>query len=173
MADAQKSMQKIALVLEKLARKVDEVDTRLRRLEERVEGGGQKEAAAAQKSAQVTKSDTANAAMGSFLGSMAGTMAGLGLFHLIFDDRIEPAAVAGALGVENALGDLEAKVEDLGEKIDTLDQDLDELLAQVEPFDDGVGDAEFERMSLDDYLAREGGEGFDEGFDADFGDFDA
>ena len=154
MADIQKSMEKMALVLEKLVQKVDELDKKVEQLQQQKSTGG----ASAQKLGDVSKSST-----NSFLGAMAGAVAGLGLAHILFDDSITPQDVANQLGVEpSALEDIEEKIEGLDEKLEDIDSELEELLAQTEEFDDGISDEEFEQMSLDDYLASE----------EDFSDFD-
>jgi predicted nucleic acid-binding Zn-ribbon protein len=146
MADVQKSMQKMALVLERLVQKVDELEQKIERLQQQKSGGDEK-------SGGVSKSGT-----GSFLGAMAGAVAGLGLAHILFDDSIAPQDVANHLGLEpGALENIEEKIEGIDEKLEDMDKELEELLAQTEAFDDGISDEEFEQMSLDDYLASEEG----------------
>jgi len=82
----------------------------------------------------------------SFWGPLASVIAGIGLYNLLMDDAIEAKDVADAL------------------EVGMEDDEFEELLGDLEM--DGFGE---DQISLDDYLASEG----DEGFDADFGDFDA
>ncbi len=135
MADIQKSLQKMALILDRVVQKVEEMDERLKRLEQKVE--------AKENLDSVSKS---NSFKGSFLGPLAGVVAGMGLYHLLFDDDITPQDMAQQMGVE--------QLEGFEDKFEEIDNELDEILAQMdEEFD-------FDHISLDDYLASE--ESFDE-----------
>ena len=154
MADVQKSLEKIGLVLDKLVEKVDELDKRVAKLEERNTNISQN----TKKERSVSSSNTFSGAASSFLGALGGVVAGMGLYHLLFDDDIEPKDFANSLGVDHTKID----IENIGEKVDELDEELERLIAQVDEFEDGINDDEFEQMSLDDYLASE----------EDFDDFD-
>ncbi|MRI84109.1 MAG: hypothetical protein C6I00_06785 [Nitratiruptor sp.] len=179
MANVEKSLQKVALVLDRLVQKVEEIDKRLKRVEERVLNSSQEEGrenkgpgrgmelskgnmAPSQEalSPRSTSSFGANAGA-SFLGSLAGVVAGMGLYHLLFDDGVEPKEMAEKMGMdESALEGIEERLAGIEEQLEDLDQELDALLAQEE--DGGLDGEEF--VSLDDYLASEEGEmgGFDE-----------
>ncbi|MRJ02511.1 MAG: hypothetical protein GXO19_01015 [Epsilonproteobacteria bacterium] len=188
MADVEKSLKKMGLIIDRLVQKVEEMDRRLKALEEgqrTAPGGGKMGGEKVGAVSKGNESATAPGATGpsfgktlgtSFLGSLAGAVAGMGLYNLLFNDDVAPQAMAEKMGVDTsalegfALDGLEEKIEGLDEKLDELDKELDDMLAQVEEFDDGITDADFEEMSLDDYLAsEEGGDLFDTDFGGDFG----
>ena len=169
MADMEKTLKKMALVLDRVVKKVEELDERVKKLEEKKGSFGsadfkrEKESDVSKSNVKSTAPSSSSALAGvgsSFLGSLAGAVAGMGLSHLLFDDKVEPQQMAQQID-----GDLEEKIEDIEAKLDNIDSELEELTADVEEFDDGISDADFENMSLDDYLAQE------EDFE-DFGDFD-
>ncbi len=145
MADVEKTLRKMALVLDRVVHKVEEIDDRVRKLEHKMEVLEKN----VKKSDAVSKSDSLPAA-GSFLGSLAGVVAGLGLYHLLFDDTITPEDLAHQMGME------ESGLESIEEKIEDIDNEIEDLLAHM----DSIDDEEFEHMSLDDYLASE--ESFDD-----------
>jgi len=150
MDNVENTLKKMALVLDKVVKKVEELDKRVSRLEQSISGG------------QMEQKDTKSAAQGSFgssfLGSLAGVVAGMGLYNLLFNNSVSAEDFANKLGVDES--EIEEKLENIDEKLEDIDKELEELAAGIEPFEDGISDEEFENISLDDYLSQE--EGFDD-----------
>lgn len=160
------TLQKMGLILEKVVQKIDELDTRVAKLEEKVEGKKlplPTQSPLQPLSQNQTKSPSTSSTnwSQSFLGSLAGAMAGMGLYNLLFNHDITPMQLQNQLhtdthGLDESLEEIEEKLDVLDDKLDTLDDKIDLLEA------DTPGQNDFEGLEDVD---------FDDGFD-DFGDID-
>jgi peptidoglycan hydrolase CwlO-like protein len=111
----EESLKKMGIVLEKLVKKVDEIDKRLQRLEEKNLGN--------------SSSKTSTSSFGSsFLGSLTGAMAGMGLYNLLFNNSISAEEFAKEMGVnEDDLNDIDAKLDEITSQLDDMQDKLDEI----------------------------------------------
>jgi hypothetical protein len=89
------TLKKMGLVLEKVVQKVDELDKRVAKIEEKL-GDKEKSFSSAdfttqtQQTSQNSASKSTSGFGSSFLGSMAGAMAGMGLYNLLFNHSVSP-----------------------------------------------------------------------------------
>ncbi len=176
MADNQNienTLKKMAVVLEKVVKKVDELDQRVTKLEMKLlseegkKGSSTSVSTQPQQPVQSAQPQTGSGGMGGFgtgfLSSLLGSFAGMSLFNLLFNNDVSPHEVAEKAGLsEDELKDIEEKLDNLSqevseidEKLDSIDQNLDDIASS--DMDTGMDFADFEPD-------------VDEGFD--FGGFD-
>ena len=168
------TLKKMGLVLEKLVQKVDELDKRVAKIEEKVEGKKfSSEDLKTTPQAQTKSSTSSSFGSGfgsSFLGSMAGAMAGMGLYNLLFNHSVTPAE----FGHEIGMNDTEIN-EMLESNLDEIDSKLDELDSKIEELDSKLDEIQNEDVMNSDYFESYeediADNDFDSGFD-DFGGFD-
>ncbi len=115
MADTENSLKKMALVLDRLTQKVEEMERRLADLE---------------KKAGVSNSSK------NFLGALGGVVAAMGLYELLMDKDVKAEELARSLGMdmeEESIDDLLEEFEiDLPELEDEEWMSLDDYLASEE-----------------------------------------
>jgi len=165
------TLKKMGLVLEKLVTKVDEIDKRLAKIEEKSE---KKFSSEDLKTPQIeqTSNSTSKSSLGgfgsSFLGSLTGAMAGMGLYNLLFNHSVSPVEMGQTLGMdtdeinnilENDLNEINSKLDEIDSKLDELDSRVDEIASNDDVMDNEYYESYDEEVSDND---------FDSGFD----DFD-
>jgi hypothetical protein len=169
----------MGLVIEKLVQKVDELDKRVAKIEEKV-GVEEKKFSSQDLKAQPQPQQTqtqnqSSSGLGgfgsSFLGSMAGAMAGMGLYNLLFNHSVSPVEMGHTLGMdENEINDiLEQDMSEIDEKLNEIDSKLDELDNKIDELSDNndVMDTDY----FESYEEEDFGSDFGGGFD-DFDGFD-
>ena len=168
------TLKKMGLVLEKLVQKVDELDKRVAKIEEKL---GEKKFSSEdlKTTPQANQQSSASSSFGggfgsSFLGSMAGAMAGMGLYNLLFNHSVTPAEFGHELGMND-----EEINEALESSLDEIDSKLDEIDSKIEELDSKLEEIQNEDVMNSDYYESyeedAGDNDFDSGFD-DFGGFD-
>ena len=172
LANIENTLKKMGMVLEKVVQKVDELDKRVSKIEEKL--GEKKFSSEDFKAAQPQNlsSKTSTGGFGSsFLGSMAGAMAGMGLYNLLFNHSVTPVEFGENLGMnqneinevlENNFNEIDSKLDELDNKIDELDNKIDELENSEDVMNSDYFESYEENDTDDDF-----GGGFD-----DFGGFD-
>ena len=143
------TLKKIGMVLEKMVQKINEIDARVTKLEQKAlpEAKSLPKVEAHPSPANVSKTPTisqqSSGGFGhSFLGSLAGAMAGMGLYNLLFDHNVSASDFGHQLGIDSDdamlqenLENIDEKLQELDEKIDTLDDKLDTVAQDTEDFD--------------------------------------
>jgi len=169
------TLKKMGMVLEKLVQKVDELDKRVAKIEEKLTDE-KKFSSADLKTAQPAQAQTASGGFSSgfgssFLGSMAGAMAGMGLYNLLFNHSVSPAEFGHEIGLNDTEIDnvLNSEFDEIQSKLDEIDSKLDEI------------DEKVDSMASDDIMNNDYYESYEEGLEEntdffggadDFGDFD-
>ena len=168
------TLKKMGLVLEKLVQKVDELDKRVAKIEEKIEGKkfSSQDLKATPQATQNQQSSASSSSLGgfgsSFLGSMAGAMAGMGLYNLLFNHSVTPAEFGHELGMNDEeinaaldqdLDEIESKLDEIDEKISKLSEEIEDEDVMnsdyYESYEEDVSDSDFD-SGFDDF------EGFDE-----------
>ena len=170
------TLKKMGLVLEKVVKKVDELDKRLAKIEEKIGNDEKKFSSEDLKSNpqmnQTAQNSTSKSSLGgfgsSFLGSMAGAMAGMGLYNLLFNHSVTPEEFGKEIGMdESEINEaLESSLDEIDSKLDEIDSKIEELDAKLDELDnEDVLSGDYE--SFDEGLASEDFGGFDDidGFD--------
>jgi len=178
MNQIENTLKKMGLVLEKLVQKVDEIDKRVAKIEEKLGVEEKKFTSAdlkAQPSQTQTTQQTSSGGLGgfgsSFLGSMAGAMAGMGLYNLLFNHSVSPVEMGHTLGMDESeinnileedLSEIDSKLDEIDSKLDELDSKIDEISNDT----DVMNTDYFESYEEED-LGSDFGGGFDDfdGFD--------
>lgn len=162
------TLKKMAIVLDKVVKKVDELDRRVSKLEQQIlaeKGKEEKQTTETQtpvsQPIQPQQSGfTSSGFGGSFLGSLLGSFAGLSLFNLLFNNSVSAEEVAKEAGVEP-------------EALKEIDEKLDEISQQIEEVDQKIENIEEEITSDDDYYSEFIDDDIpDIGFDDTFDSFD-
>ena len=156
--EIENTLKKMGLVIEKLAQKVDELDKRVAKLEEKsVKTFSSNDIKASTPTPQVSNNTSSSGGgfLSSLFGSAVGAFAGMSLFNALFNNDVKPQEFANEIGVdENELSEIESKLDEINSKLEEVDSKLDEV-ADNDYFEDYEGD-----------LA-------DNDFDSGFDDFDA
>ena len=171
------TLKKMGLLLEKVVAKVDELDKRVAKIEEKLGENEKKfssEDLKATPQPQTQTNSTSKSSLGgfgsSFLGSMAGAVAGMGLYNLLFNHSVTPAE----FGHEMGMNDTEIN-EMLESNFDEIDSKLNELDSKIDELDEKINSLENEDVMNSDYFENYDEDipdnDFDSGFD-DFGGFD-
>lgn len=129
------TLKKMGLVLEKMVQKINELDARVAKLEQKALPEAKPQSLQkieTKPSATPQMNPQSGSGFGhSFLGSLAGAMAGMGLYNLLFDKDVSPSQFGRDLGVdannEELLEQIDEKLDTLDEKIDALDDKLDSI----------------------------------------------
>jgi len=171
------TLKKMGLVLEKLVNKVDELDKRVAKLEEKNE----KKFSSGDLKTNQTQTSTSNVSSNgfgsSFLGSLTGAMAGMGLYNLLFNHSVSPVEMGHSLGMndseinsvlENDLNEIDSKLEEIDAKLDELDEKIDSNAMDEDVMSNEYFESYEEEVADNDF---EGGFDDFEGLD-DFGGFD-
>ena len=145
------TLQKMGLILEKVVQKIDELDARVAKLEEKMEAKklpapNHTKLSPPPQTAQANTSTPSTSWSQSFLGSLAGAMAGMGLYNLLFNHDITPTQLQNQFhtdtqGLDESLEQIEEKLDTLDDKLDTLDEKID-LLEEDIPTDNDFGGIE-------------------------------
>ena len=155
------SLKKMGLVLEKVVKKVDEIDKRLAQIEQKSSSEKKfssenlKQPLTQQPRTQHSSSSFGSGFGGSFLGSLAGAMAGMGLYNLFFNNNVSADEVAKEIdsnedltsSIEEQLNEIDSKLDELDSKIDELDNDDSFVDNDSDIFDDYAS----EDFSSDDF----------------------
>jgi len=169
------TVKKMAIVLEKVVKKVDELDKRVQRLEMKMlaKEGSKSENLPQQNisSHQTQQSSPSGSGFGSFgtgfLSSLLGSFAGMSLFNLLFNNSVSAEEVAREAGVaDDTLAEIEEKLDSIDEKLTEIDEKLSE--------DEVIDTASIDFDTVDtDVDTLDTGLGYED-IDADFGfdDFD-
>ncbi|NPA88141.1 MAG: hypothetical protein GXO01_05475 [Epsilonproteobacteria bacterium] len=166
MQNIENTLKKMGLVLEKLVQKVDELDKRVAKIEEKLT---EKKLSSEDFKTDTPKPSTASTSGGlgtTFLGSLAGTMAGMGLYNLLFNNSVSPIEFGHRIGLndEEVNDVLHHELEDIDSKLEEIDSKLEELDEKIDSSGDIMNNDYFE-----DYEAEEDMDFF--GGADDFGDF--
>ncbi|WP_457564524.1 hypothetical protein [Caminibacter sp.] len=176
MNQIENTLKKMGLVLEKLVQKIDELDKRVAKIEEKVGVDEKKFSSAdlkteAGQNQKVSTSSPLSGGFGSsFLGSMAGAMAGMGLYNLLFNHSVSPVEMGHTLGMDESeiQNVLEEDISEIDSKLDEIDSKLDELDEKIDSLsnEDVMNTDYFESYEEED-LGSDFGGGFDDfdGFD--------
>ena len=179
MQQIETTLKKMGMVLEKLVQKVDEIDNRLKKLEEKVEGNSEKKFTSAdlknnlqnQNQMNSTSKPSSGASLGgsfgsSFLGSLAGAMAGMGLYNLLFNNDVSPEEFGKEMGMSEEeisnldVSEIDSKLEEITSQLDEIDSKLSEMDSDLaSDFDQDLQEGLSEWDSGDDFG------GFDDGGD--------
>ncbi|GAX86734.1 conserved hypothetical protein [Lebetimonas natsushimae] len=175
--EIENTLKKMGIVLEKLAEKMDELDKRVSRIEEKLGEGGKKFSsqdlkANPQPQMQQNQKVSSNSSLGgfgsSFLGSLTGVMAGMGLYHLLFDHSVTPESLGESLGMnENEIDNVD--LDEIDEKLNEIDTKLDEIDEKLN--DNLANDDVMDNDYFESYEEEAGDTDFESGFD-DFDGFD-
>ena len=146
------SLKKMGLVLEKVVKKVDELDKRLAQIEQKSNSEKKFSSEDLKKTTpqqpinqtQPSSSSFGSGFGGSFLGSLAGAMAGMGLYNLFFNNDVSADEVARNIdsnedltsSVEEQLREIDAKLDELDAKMDDIDNDDSFVDNDSDIFDD-------------------------------------
>ena len=150
--DIENTLKKMGLVIEKLAQKVDELDKRVAKLEEKKFSSSVKSSTPALNN---TSTSSGSGFLSSLFGSAVGAFAGMSLFNALFNNDVKPQEFANEIGVdENELNEIESKLDEINSKLEEVDSKLDEV-------------------ANNDYFEDYENELADNDFDSGFDDFDA
>ncbi|WP_029521159.1 hypothetical protein [Persephonella sp. IF05-L8] len=154
------TLKKMAIVLDKVVKKVDELDKRITKLEMKLLAEeGKKEATTQPQQPQPESRSTAgigNFGTG-FLSSLFGTFAGMSLFNLLFNNNISADEVAQQSGLsEDELSEIDHKLDELSQEISQIDEKLDEIDQSIDEITDNGIEPDITDFGFDD---------FDTGFD--------
>ncbi|WP_456399764.1 hypothetical protein [Persephonella sp.] len=147
MNNTEETLKKMAIVIEKISQKVDELDKRITKLEMNRLADNNKNITEAEKQVQNINREGSGSAFGKgFMGSLLGSFAGMGLFNLLFNSNVSSEELAKEVGVSDVdSSELDKKLEELAgnteqleeniEKIEPSDQEvaMDDELPDVEP----------------------------------------
>ncbi len=136
MENTEKTLKKMAIVIDRMAKKIDEIDERVQKLEM---------SSLSQRSGETEGKNTTEKSEHSlksgFLGSLLGSFAGMSLFSILTDNRISPEDIAKDTDgseielneMEQKLEEISNKVEDIEEKLETENVAMEDELPEVEP----------------------------------------
>jgi peptidoglycan hydrolase CwlO-like protein len=148
MQNIENTLKKMGLVLEKLVQKVDELDKRVKNIEEKlVEKKEFSSSDFKTQPASQTSSSSASGFGSSFLGSLTGTMAGMGLYNLLFNHSVTPAQFGHEIGLDDKEID-----ELLNKEFDEIDSKLDEIDSKLEELDEKIENISNEDVMQNDYF---------------------
>lgn len=149
------TVKKMAIVLEKLAKKVDELDKRVQKLELKslAKEGSTTQPQATQ--AQYAQPQNTGSGFGTgFLSSLLGSFAGMSLFSLLFNRDVSAEDVAKEAGIsEDELAEIEERLDSIDEKLAEIEENLDETPieeAMIEPDTYGYEDIDAD-VGFDDF----------------------
>lgn len=177
MQNIENTLKKMGLVLEKVVQKVDELDKRVIKIEEKLGDNEKKFSSQDFKTApqaQTLGSSTSNSSLSgfgsSFLGSITGAMAGMGLYNLLFNHSLSPVEFGENLGMnQNEIDEvMENNFNEIDTKLDELDNKIDELDEKIDSLDD---ENSIENGYFENYEENDINSDFNSGFD-DFDGFD-
>ena len=139
MENTEKTLKKIAILIEKISEKIDELDERVKKLEMR--SLSQKAETEQIQNKNLTEQSSGQSFKSGFLGSLLGTFAGMSLFNILLDDKIIPEDVARETGISEAeISHIEEKLEEISEKVENIEEKIEneeiameDDLPEVEP----------------------------------------
>ena len=156
MENIENTLKKMGLVIEKLAQKVDELDKRVKALEDKKSFSSNdfKTSNVAPSVNNTSSSSSSGGFLSSLFGSAVGAFAGMSLFNALFNNDVKAEEMAKDMGVdESDLSEIESKLDEIDNKLDEVDNRLDEV-------------------ANDDYFEDYEGDLADNDFDSGFDDFD-
>jgi len=169
------TLKKMGLVLEKLVKKIDELDKRVANLEnkdsEKKFSSEDLKANPQNQPQPQPQASTSKSSLGgfgsSFLGSMAGVMAGMGLYNLLFNHSVSPDEFGKEIGMsDNEINEvLESNLDEIDAKLDELDSKMEELDSKLEELADEKDIANndyFENYEKEDLADSDFNSGFDD-----------
>ena len=161
------TVKKMAIILEKVANKVDELDKRVRKLEMKVlTESAKEENKVVQQTPQTTQSQQSSSFGGfgtGFLSSLLGSFAGMSLFSLLFNHNVSAEEVAK----ENGFSD--EQLAEIDEKLANIDEKLEEIEEKINNEQDFTETGfSVEDIYRDDIIEETSFDGFDGDFDTDF-----
>ncbi|WP_297456101.1 hypothetical protein [Persephonella sp.] len=158
------TLKKMAIVLDKVVKKVDELDKRITKLEMKLLAEeGKKETTTQAQSQQISQPESRSASgIGNFgtgfLSSLFGTFAGMSLFNLLFNNNISAHEVAQQSGLsEDELSEIDHKLDELSQEISQIDEKLDEIDQSIDEITDNSIEPDITDFGFDDF-----GTGFDD-----------
>jgi len=151
MQNIENTLKKMGLVLEKLVQKVDELDKRVKNIEEKLvekkEFSSSDFKTQNHQSANASTTSTMSGFGTTFLGSLTGTMAGMGLYNLLFNHSVTPAQFGHEIGLDDKEID-----ELLNKEFDEIDSKLDEIDSKLEELDEKIENISDEDVMQNDYF---------------------
>ncbi|WP_457622701.1 hypothetical protein [Persephonella sp.] len=124
MENTEKTLKKMAILIEKISQKIDELDERVQKLE--MKSLSQKPETDHSPHKNLTDQSSTQTLKSGFLGSLLGTFAGMSLFNILMDDKVSPEDVARETGISEAdLTNMEEKLEEISEKIDEIEEKIE------------------------------------------------
>jgi len=159
------TLKKMGMLIEKLALKVDELDKRVAKLEEKKFSSN--DFKSNNEKTQVANSNT-SAFGSSFLGSLTGAFAGMGLYNLLFNHNVTPKDFGENIGLDdNQINEV------LQNDISEIDTKLDEIDAKLEEIDSKIDEASLNQDVMDsEYFESYEEEVSDNDFEGGFDDFE-
>lgn len=151
------TLKKMGVVLEKVVKKVDELEKRVVNLEQKMLANKGQELKESEKlqTPQPQQSNLHSSGMGfgtGFLSSLLGSFAGMSLFNLLFNNNVSAHEFAENAGVSDVeLSEIDQKLEEIDQKLEEIDEKIENIddsdLAELddEPFkqDFGYDDQDF------------------------------
>lgn len=122
------TVKKMAIVLEKLAKKVDELDKRVQKLELKslAKGETPTQTTTTQPQSYAQPQNTGSSFGTGFLSSLLGSFAGISLFSLLFNKDVSAENLAKEAGIsEEELATIEEKLDNIDEKLAEIEENLD------------------------------------------------
>ena len=169
------TLKKMAIVLDKVVKKVDELDKRVTKLEMKVlaEKGEKTDRTITPQpqTPQAQPQTSSGSGFGGFgtgfLSSLLGSFAGMSLFNMLFNNNVSAHEVAEKAGIsEEELSQLEEKLDNLSQEVSEIDQKLDDIDSSLDNLALDENDTD---VGFADYTDAD----FDTGFDFDgFDDID-
>ena len=127
------TLKKMGMLIEKLALKIDELDKRVAKLEEKKFSSNDFKS----NSEKTQASNSNTSAFGSsFLGSLTGAFAGMGLYNLLFNHNVTPKDFGENIGLDNNqinevlqnnISEIDTKLEEIDAKLKEIDSKIDEV----------------------------------------------
>jgi len=157
------TLKKMGIVLEKLVEKIDALEKRVAKLEEKNETN-------AKNVQDLAKPTSQNTFASGFLGSMAGSMAGMGLYNLLFNNHVSANEFGESLGLGR--DELNEILQNDFNQIDNKLDEIDDKLAQIDEKIEGISNDLNEDAMDSDYFESYEGEVNDTDFEGGFDDFE-
>ncbi len=125
------TLKKMAIILDRTVKKIDELEKRVSKLEQQVlsEKGKISEEKTVQQSIHPQSSGFSSSGFGSgFLGSLLGSFAGLSLFNILFNNNVSAEEVAREAGVDTeSLHEIEQKLDEISQQVEDINQKLEDI----------------------------------------------
>ena len=151
------TLKKMGMLIEKLTLKVDEIDKRVAKLEDK--NFSSNDFKSNNEKTQATNTNTFGS---SFLGSLTGAFAGMGLYNLLFNHNVTPKDFGENIGLDdhqinevlqNDISEIDTKLDEIDAKLKEIDSKIDDVSnieqdvmdnEYFESYEEEVNDNDFE-----------------------------